>query len=437
MTAASASNNWRRKDKTKAVSEEVVEVEKDPEVRSEQEQGKPQVKSVRFDRELDDDYSEEEPSPIPFTKLKDIDGTSKSETRKWVKKRQERKEEDRQEKAYRLISRFDDPRIVDDMIDQVAATELEGVTIGKMIALSSDFARKMRNTLTKTRVPVNQSLVSEIAVPPSAFPFMEDFHTLERDAIDINDLPRIDSLYIATEDDPGTVPGSIICQDPVLQYLSTVPDDEPPKQIYAGVTSAPLRVLRPRCAGKEWIEAVVDGGSQIVSMSLAAARRMALAWDPGIRIIMQSANGQLKSTAGLARNVPFEFDEIIVYLQVHIIDQNAYEVLLGRPFEILTAMKVSNGRDGTQTITLTDPNTARKCTMPTYVRGTFSVKEDSRPAVVQPKKVLTNPARRKATIEEVPDKDDRNYVEDYDASDESGEETVSSEGQDFRRSSRN
>jgi hypothetical protein len=429
---ADTSSNWRKRDKGKEKevnSElEVVSLKNDGPEEVESEEGKDREKSVRFDKQLDDYSSEEESSPMPFIKLKDIDGTSKTESRKWTKKKRERAEEDRQERAYRLVSRFDDPKIVEHMMEKVSNTELEGVTIGKMIALSPEFAKSMRGILTKTRAPIKQSLVSEISIPPSAFPYMEDIHSLERDAIDINDLPKVDSLYIATEEDVGTVAGSIICQDPVLQYLATLPDTEQPRQLYAGVMSAPLRTLRPRCAGKEWIESVVDGGSQIVSMALNTAERLSLTWDPSIKIVMQSANGQLKTSAGLARNVPFEFDEIIVYLQVHIIDQDAYEILLGRPFEILTELQVSNKRDGSQTITLSDPGSSKKCTMPTYVRGTFSIKETTRALVKQPEK-----PKRKVTIEEVQDKDDRDYEERYDSDDEG---TPDSEGQDFRKSSR-
>jgi hypothetical protein len=428
---ADTSSNWRRKEKEQEQGKDKEVEEVSPE---RDDQRESQEKSIRFRKQLDDDYSDEEPSSIPFIKLKDIDGTSKTESRRWTKKK--RAMEDREERAYRLVSRFDDPKIVEHMIEKVSNTELEGVTIGKMIALSPEFARSMRSILTKTRAPIKQSLVSDVEGTSSAFPFMEDIYCLDRDAININELPRVDSLYIATKEDTGTIPGSIICQDPVLQYLATLSDNEQPRQLYAGVMSAPLRTLRPRCAGKEWIESVIDGGSQIVSMALSTAERLSLTWNPNIRIVMQSANGQLKSSAGLARNIPFEFDEITVYLQVHIIDQNAYEVLLGRPFEILTELQISNWRDGSQTITLTDPNSTKKCTMPTYVRGTFAIKEHSKALTSTPKKLLTRQANREATIEEVPDKGDRDYIEeDKDDSDE--EETFDSEEEDFRGSSRN
>ena len=129
----------------------------------------------------------------------------------------------------------------------------------------------------------------------------------------------------------------------------------------------------------------MDSGSQIVSMSLEQASLSKLQWDPDIQIYMQSANRTLEKSVGLAKNVPFKLGDITVYLQVHIIRGPAYKVLLGRPFEILTECQINNHRDESQTITLTDPNTGKRCMMNTYPRG----KESSH--------------SRKATVEEVED----------------------------------
>jgi hypothetical protein len=399
------------------VDEKEPEKEKQGEAvkRNHRDQGKT---DVRFVKKLDDDYSDEEPTPIPFVKLRDIDGNSKKGERKWLKKRKD-PDKEQHEKAYRLVSRFDDPKIVEHMIEKVSKTELEGVTIGKMVSMSPDFAKGMRKALAKKRKPVRQNLMVGATSDSSAFPYMEDIVSLDRDAINIDDLPQVDSLYIATYEDEGTIPGSIICPDPVLQYLSTLENGEQPRQLFAGTDSAPLRVVFPIVGGKERVEAVIDGGSQIVSMALSTAERMLISWDPDVKIVMQSANGQLKSTAGLARNVPFEFGEITVYLQVHIIDQPAYEVLLGRPFEILTQSTMTNRKDGGQTMTLTDPNSDRKCTIPTHVRGMYSVNG-------QPKKGVT--------IEEILDEDDPDYIEESDDSDSEGS---GSEEADFQRSSMN
>ena len=116
-------------------------------------------------------------------------------------------------------------------------------------------------------------------------------------------------------------------------------------------------------------EALLDGGSQIVSMAKEVAVRLKVPWNPEIVIHMQSANRQLEKTLGLARNVPFLFGDITVYLQVHIINNLAYKVLLGRPFDAVCESEVKNSRDGDQLITITDPNTGQRCTLPTYMRG--------------------------------------------------------------------
>ena len=84
---------------------------------------------------------------------------------------------------------------------------------------------------------------------------------------------------------------------------------------------------------------------------------------------MQSANKDVELTLGLARNVPFSLGSITVYLQVHIIRDPAYQVLLGRPFDTLTESSVQNYVDGQQTLTITDPNSGTRCTIPTYERG--------------------------------------------------------------------
>ena len=81
---------------------------------------------------------------------------------------------------------------------------------------------------------------------------------------------------------------------------------------------------------------------------------------------MQSANGQINVSLGLARNVPFQFAGITLYLQVHVIREAAYDVLLRHPFENIMHMVTRNLEGGNQTITITCPNTKMIITMPTF-----------------------------------------------------------------------
>jgi len=118
-----------------------------------------------------------------------------------------------------------------------------------------------------------------------------------------------------------------------------------------------------------WIESLLDGGSQIVAMVVGIAGNLAVSWDPDIKIQMQSMNKTVEETLGLAKDVPFIFGNITVYLQVHILTDTTYKVLLGRPFDVLTESIIHNHRDGGQTVIVTDPNTRRRCVLPTYERG--------------------------------------------------------------------
>lgn len=104
------------------------------------------------------------------------------------------------------------------------------------------------------------------------------------------------------------------------------------------------------------IECIVDDGSQIIAMSEAVCHELALPYDPRIILRMQSANGSISPSLGLARNVPFALGDITIYLQVHIVRNPAYDVLLGRPFAILTQSIVRNFANEDQTLTICDPN---------------------------------------------------------------------------------
>ncbi|KAI5823059.1 hypothetical protein K523DRAFT_255846 [Schizophyllum commune Tattone D] len=95
-------------------------------------------------------------------------------------------------------------------------------------------------------------------------------------------------------------------------------------------------------------------------MSKDCARAKGAAYDPTVKIRMQSANNQINETLGLARNIPFDFAGTIIYLQCHISDTAAFRILLGRPFDTLCESVVSNDRFGNQEVTITCPNTGNK-----------------------------------------------------------------------------
>jgi hypothetical protein len=177
------------------------------------------------------------------------------------------------------------------------------------------------------------------------------------------------TVEILAEDTNGMAKGSVVVSDPVMQYLNALAPGEKPKPVVVAAESYSLRTVYPLINAVGEVESLLDPGSQIVSMSRAVATALQVTWDPDIVVHMESANKSLEKTLGLAKNVPFVFGPITVYLQVHVIENAAYKVLLGRPFDTITESEVKNSKDGSQSLTLTDLNTGERCVMHTHERG--------------------------------------------------------------------
>jgi hypothetical protein len=174
---------------------------------------------------------------------------------------------------------------------------------------------------------------------------------------------------VLAHDTNGMAKGSVVVSDPVEQYFNALMPGEKPKTVVVAAESQALRTVYPLINGVGEVESLLDPGSQVVSMSKEVAMTLQVSWDPDIVVHMESANKTLEKTLGLAKNVPFVFGPITVYLQVHVIKNAAYRVLLGRPFDTVTESEVKNSKDGSQSLTLTDLNTGERCVLQTYARG--------------------------------------------------------------------
>ncbi|KAG6882630.1 hypothetical protein C0995_014237, partial [Termitomyces sp. Mi166 len=139
------------------------------------------------------------------------------------------------------------------------------------------------------------------------------------------------SLSASVTEPKGTV-GAV---DPVEAFYSHWPSEHCASLCIAKDTDS-LRAIMAVIDGKEEVECIVDSGSQIVSMSEEIAHHLGLVYDPTVMLNMQSANGAIDQSRGLARNVPCTIAGLTIYLQVHVISQPAYDILLGKPFDVLT-----------------------------------------------------------------------------------------------------
>jgi len=275
--------------------------------------------------------------------------------------------------AYITRAPIEQNNLGQDILEEILRAPLD-MTVGQILGASPVVRKELGRQIAKVR-----QIPEKDKIEPKRVQFKAEVEEVEDDAEEIEliippDGISVDELPYATFTSPQK--GVIVAGDPVMQYLSSLTQGETPKQLYGLRDSFALRSVYPVINNIGTEEALLDSGSQIVSMSRDTAILLGLTWNPAITINMQSAQGHIEKTLGLSKNVPFQFGEITILLQVHIINNPAYKILLGRPFDALTESEVKNERNGAQTITLTDPTSQTRVVLPTYPRG--SVPKDSK-----------------------------------------------------------
>ena len=165
-------------------------------------------------------------------------------------------------------------------------------------------------------------------------------------------------------------PGSTIIKDPYEIFLSTAPVGRRPNLLTIAKETSALRSILPLINHHLFVESILDPGSQVISMAEEVCHSLGLTYDPEVKLSMQSANGEIDETLGLAQNVPIQISMITLYLQFHIVRNPTYDILLGRPFDVLVESIIRNFENESQTVTIHDPNTGKTATVPTFVRRT-------------------------------------------------------------------
>ncbi len=181
------------------------------------------------------------------------------------------------------------------------------------------------------------------------------------------------SIEDVDDEDHYAVDGSRYVQPTVESYqLHEVegPERPPTTNIVVGAVTHKLRAIAAWVNNTALVECVLDGGSQIVAISAEKAYELGISYDPTAKVPMQSANGAVNETKGLARNVSLQLKGgIVVYLQMHVVENASYDILLGRPFEVLVGSRANSENDSRQEIVVTCPNTGETLTIPMYARG--------------------------------------------------------------------
>ena len=263
--------------------------------------------------------------------------------------------------AYKTLPPVHDPAIAVQVYKRSMESPIT-ITQRELLSLAPEIRSQVRDATTTRRIPNNPQNIAQNLLD-----------TEEDDPSDQNITPILPSFTIPSAHRRTPPEGSIVIPDPIENYVRSLrPNEAPdPDRLTVAKESSAVRSIFSLVDCSQKKECILDPGCQIIAMSEDTCHDLGLAYDPRIRLNMQSANGNYDMSLGLARNVPFHIASIALYMQVHVIRSPAYDILLGRPFDILTESVVRNFANEDQTITINDPNTGKKVTIPTLPRSSI------------------------------------------------------------------
>ena len=160
-------------------------------------------------------------------------------------------------------------------------------------------------------------------------------------------------------------------------FIENAQDDEESQVLVANISAdrlvvakhtEELRVIDIVIQGVEII-ATVDDGSQIISIRQDKWEKIGLPIRSDRIMIMESANKSKDETMGLLQDLKVNIGGYDFYLQVQVVKDAPYEMLLGMPFFTLTQASHKHFDNGDSRLTLFDPNTGDKITIPTRPRS--------------------------------------------------------------------
>jgi len=283
------------------------------------------------------------------------------------------------EPAYRTLPAIHDPSIANTVYNRALETPFT-ITHRELLSLSPEVRSQVRDAVSSKRTPnkengTNANAQVNICQDTTLGEGLTDEELTylfpDEEIVPYDTEPNVLTLAASSVSVNHLPSDAAIAGDPYDEYYRTLPAGQAPdrSKLVVAKESYALRAVVPLVNNHLKVECILDPGCQIIAMSEDVCHELALAYDPSVVLHMESANGSVDPSLGLARNVPFLVGTITVYLQVHVIRSPAYDILLGRPFDVLTESIVRNFKNEDQTITLHDPNSGQVTTLPTIGRG--------------------------------------------------------------------
>ena len=220
----------------------------------------------------------------------------------------------RPDPQYRYVTPIKDPAIIKKLVDQSLDT-LITITTRELLSVAPDVRRQVKDQLITKRVATTGSM----------------------EIVDENDTPKV--------------------------FMNHISDDS----LIVAKHTEELRVINVLIHGVEVI-ATLDDGSQIISIRQDKWEKTGLPIRSDKIMIMESANKSRDETMGLLQDLKITIGGYDFYLQVQVVRDAPYEMLLGRPFFTLTSASHKHFDCGDSRLTLFDPNTGNKIMLPTRPR---------------------------------------------------------------------
>ena len=269
------------------------------------------------------------------------------------------------EVAYRTLPPVHSPTHAQSVYDHAFKSSIT-ITQEELLSLAPEVRTKFREAVTSRRTPSKEETTAD-----------QHLYDAEGEPVETYFAPTV-SHAIPNCQHRSPPPGALIIPDPIEAYYRGLSPGEQPDVEFLTVAkeSHALRSIYPLIDNYQKVESILDPGCQIVAMSESVCHRLSISYDPDIILHMLSANRSVDCSLGLACNIPFTIGSLTFYMQVHIIRSPAYEILLGRPFDVLTQSIMRNFSNSDQTITIHDPNTRCTVTIPTTPRRSSRTQQD-------------------------------------------------------------
>jgi len=131
--------------------------------------------------------------------------------------------------------------------------------------------------------------------------------------------------------------------------------------------SLPLQAVDAKVRGLGCvIQGVLDLDSEIIAMPKHIWKDLGLLIWSDHTMKMSLANTSIDTSIGILENLVLDLGMGEVMVQVQILAHANFDLLLGQPFHCLMSTTMDNFPDGSQTITLRDPNTSKQFTLLTH-----------------------------------------------------------------------